>query len=165
MTPAYDIETATPHDIPGILALQEPNLPDNGGSLSVRQSAAWFEHAMLEMPLIIARRGGKVVGYMVSASLAAKKHIEIIQALLRSFPAPPDCYSYGPVCVAESERGNGLAGLMFEELCAQLPGRPAMTFVRSDNAASLRAHEKMGMRALGEFTNAGERYTALAYEP
>ena len=165
MTPAYDIATATPDDIPGILALQEPNLPDNGGSLSVRQSAAWFEHAMLDMPLIVARRDGAVVGYMVSASLAAKKHIAIIQALLRSFPAPPDCYSYGPVCVAESERGNGLAGLMFEKLRAQLPGRPAMTFVRSDNAASLRAHEKMGMRVLGEFTEAGERYSALAYKP
>jgi L-amino acid N-acyltransferase YncA len=165
MTVAYDIALATPADIPGILALQEPNLPDNGGSLSVRQNAAWFAHTLAEMPLVIARHEGKVVGYMVAASLAAKAHVPIIQAMLRSFPAPPACYSYGPVCVADSERGKGLAGLMFAELCAQLPGQAAMTFVRSDNAASLRAHAKMGMRVLGEFHNAGECYTALAYQP
>jgi hypothetical protein len=53
--------------------------------------------------------------------------------MLRSFPAPSNCYSYGPVCVADSERGNGLAGIMFEELRRQLPGRSAMTFIRSDN--------------------------------
>ena len=165
MTVGYEIALATPADIPGILALQEPNLPDNGGSLSVRQSAAWFAHAMAEMPLVIARRDGKVVAYMVTASLAVKTHVPIIQAMLRSFPAPPNCYSYGPVCVADSERGKGVAGLMFAELCAQLPGQAAMTFVRSDNTASMRAHEKMGMRVLGEFDNGGARYTALAYEP
>jgi ABC-type uncharacterized transport system substrate-binding protein len=36
----YDISLATPNDISSILALQEPNLPDSGGSLSVRLTAA-----------------------------------------------------------------------------------------------------------------------------
>jgi hypothetical protein len=48
MTGGYDISLATPIDIPGILALQEPNLPDSGGSLSVRQSADWFRKAIIE---------------------------------------------------------------------------------------------------------------------
>jgi L-amino acid N-acyltransferase YncA len=165
MTADYDIAVARPDEIPGILALQEPNLPDNGGTLSVRQSADWFKQTMADMPLIVARRDGKVVGYMVAASLAAKTHVAIVQDMLRNYPASPGCYSYGPVCVAGSERGKGLAGLMFAVLREQLPGRSAMTFIRSDNAASLRAHEKMGLRILGEFENGGERYTALAYQP
>jgi len=163
MTIDYDIAFATPDDIPGILSLQEPNLPDNGGSLSVRQSADWFRRTMAEMPLVVARRDGKVVGYVVAASLAAKTHVAIFQAMLRTFPAPPDCYSYGPVCVAESERGNGLAGAMFEKLRAHLPGRSAMTFVVADNLPSLRAHRKMGMRELGAFTNSGVDYIAFSY--
>jgi L-amino acid N-acyltransferase YncA len=163
MTADYDIGLATPDDIPGILALQEPNLPDSGGSLSVRQNADWFKRTMAEMPLIVARRGGKVVGYMVTATLGAKTHVPIVQAMLRSFPAPPDCYSYGPVCVAESERGKGLAGAMFERLRVELPGRPAMTFVLADNHPSLSAHRKMGMRELGAFTNGGISYIALRY--
>jgi predicted GNAT family acetyltransferase len=163
MTPGYEIALAIPDDISGILALQEPNLPDSGGSLSVRQNADWFKHAMLDMPLIVARSDGQIVGYLVATSLAAKSHIPIIQAMLRSFSTPPDCYLYGPVCVAAAERGKGLAGIMFEALCARLPGRSAMTFIRADNAASRQAHRKMGMRELGPFTHDGATYIALSY--
>jgi len=163
MTPDYDIALATPDDIPGILALQEPNLPDSGGSLSVRQNADWFRRTMAEMPLIVGRRDAKVIGYMVTTTLAAKAHVAIVQAMLRSFPPPPDCYSYGPVCVAESEREKGLAVAMFEKLRAELPGRPAMTFILADNLPSLIAHRKMGMQELGAFTNGGVEYIAFSY--
>lgn len=159
----YEIALATPEDIPGILALQEPNLPDSWGGLSVRQNAEWFKRTMLEMPLIIARRDGEIVGYVVATTLAAKSHVAIVQAMLRSFPAPPDCYAYGPVCVAATERGKGLAGILFEELRVRLLGRPAMTFVRNDNAPSLRAHRKMGMRELGAFTSEGVSFIAFTY--
>src|SRR5450631_4785534 len=101
MMAVYDISLATPDDIPGILELQEPNLPDSGGSLSVRQSADWFNRTMAEMSLIVGRRDGKLVGYMVTTTLAAKAHVAIVQSMLRSFPAPSECYSYGPVCVAD----------------------------------------------------------------
>ena len=79
------ISLATPEDIPGIVALQEANLPQNGGSLSVRQSADWFLRTMLEMPLVMARRDGKVVGYVVSSSLGAQSHVPIVQAMLGAF--------------------------------------------------------------------------------
>ena len=158
----YDIALATPDDITGILALQEPNLPDSGGRLSVRQNADWFRRTIAEMPLIVGRRDGKVIGYMVTTTLAAKAAVAIFQAMLRSFPAPPDCYSYGPVCVAETERGKGLAGAMFEKLRAELPGRAAMTFIVADNIPSLIAHRKMGMRELGAFANGGIEYIAFS---
>jgi L-amino acid N-acyltransferase YncA len=163
MTADCEIALATPDDISGILDLQEPNLPDNNGSLSVRQNADWFNRTMLDMPLIVARRNGKIVGYVVTTTLAAKSHVGIVQTMLRSFPPPPDCYSYGPVCVAETERGKGLAGILFDELRARLPGRPAMTFVRADNAPSLRAHRKMGMRELGAFMHEDVSQIAFTY--
>ena len=159
----YEIALATPDDIPGILAVQEPNLPDSGGSLSVRQTADWFKRAVLEKSVVVGRRDGKVIGYVLGTSLAAKAHIAIIQALLRTFPAPPGCYLYGPVCVAETERGKGLAAALFEVLQTHMGGRPAMTFVRADNAPSLRAHRKMGMRELGTFMSDGVPHIALTY--
>jgi RimJ/RimL family protein N-acetyltransferase len=79
----------------------------------------------------------------------------MIQAMLRAFPASRDCYLYGPVCVAEAERGKGLAGALFKELQSHMGGRSAMTFVRADNVPSLRAHQKMGMRELGTFMSEG----------
>jgi predicted GNAT superfamily acetyltransferase len=163
MTPGYEISLATPDDIPGILAVQEPNLPDSGGSLSVRQNADWFKHAVLEKSAVVGRRDGKVVGYVLGTSLAAKAHIAIIQAMLHTFPGPPDCYLYGPVCVAETKRGKGLAGALFKELQSHMRGRSAMTFVRADNDTSLLAHHKMGMRELGTFVNDGVTYIALSY--
>lgn len=159
----YGISLAAPEDIPGILALQDPNVIDRGGTLSVRLTADWIRQLMSEMPIIVGRRDGKVVGYLLSTSLAAMSHVPIIQAMLRTFPPPPGCYLYGPVCVDASERGKGLAGRLYEELRARLPGRPAMTFVRADNAASLRAHRKMGMRELGTFLSEGVTHIAFTY--
>ena len=159
----YDICLGTPRDIPGILTLQEPNLVERGGGLSVRQTADWFRHLIHEKSLVVGRSDGKVVGYVAGTSLAIKAHIPIIEAMLRAFPPPPDCYVYDPVCVAESERGKGLAAALFKELQTYMNGRPAMTFIRADNGPSLQAHRKMGMSELGTFISEGVSYIALAY--
>ena len=159
----YEIVFGAPDDIPGILTIQEANLPHNGGSLSVRLSADWFQGAILEQSLIVCRREGGVVGYLLGASLAAWGNVPIIQAMLCAFPPHPDFYLYGPICVAEIERGKGVAGAMFEELKARRRGRAAMLFVRADNPPSLRAHQKMGMRELGTFVNDGMPYVAFTY--
>ena len=111
----FDISLAMPNDIPGILALQEPNLPDSGGSLSVRLTEDWFKQAVAAKSVVVGRRNDKVVGYVLGTSLAAKAHVPIVQTMMRAFPPPPDCYLYGPVCVAESERGKGLANALFRE--------------------------------------------------
>jgi predicted GNAT family acetyltransferase len=87
----------------------------------------------------------------------------IVQTMLRSFPPPPDCYLYGPVCVAETQRGKGLAGELFQVLQTHMAGRPAMTFIRADNTPSLRAHRKMGMSELGAFVTDDVSYIALSY--
>jgi L-amino acid N-acyltransferase YncA len=158
-----EITLAVPEDITGILALQDLNVMDRGGTLSVRLTAEWIEQLMREMPVIVGRRDGKVIGYLLSTSLAAMAHVPIIQAMLSRFPPPADCYLYGPVCVDATERGKGLAGMLYEELRTRLPGRSAMTFVRADNAASLRAHRKMGMRELGTFLSEGVPHIAFTY--
>jgi hypothetical protein len=163
MTVDYQITLATAADIPGILTLQEPNLVERGGGLSVRQTADWFRNAITEKSVVVGRRDGKVVGYVLGTSLAAKAHVAIVQTMLRDFPAPPNCYLYGPVCVVETERGNGLAAALFKVLQTHMGGRPAMTFVRADNAPSLQAHRKMGMRELGTFMSDGVSHIALTY--
>ena len=126
MSTNYEIGLAINDDIPAIVAIQEPNLHENGGGLSVRQNADWFRHGMAEMPIVVARRDGLVVGYALATSVAAKSHVAIVQTMLRAFPAPPNCYLYGPVCVTESERENSLAAMMYQEMRARLPGRTAM---------------------------------------
>ena|SRR6516164_5817787 len=159
----YDISLGRADDIPGILVLQEANLAERGGGLSVRQTADWYRHAIVEKSLVVCRHNRRIVGYVLGTSLAAKAHVMIIHTMLRNFPPPPDCYLYGPVCIAETERGKGLAGALFRVLQTQMAGRPAMTFVRADNITSLRAHRKIGMSELGTFVNDGVPYVALSY--
>jgi L-amino acid N-acyltransferase YncA len=160
-----EIALATRADIPEILKLQEQNLPDRGGTLSVALSRDWFEAALTDLALIVARREGRVVGYLASASFARTANVPIVQAQQRAYPAGEGAYNYGPICVADSERGRGLAGRMFATLRVQLPDREAITFIRRDNATSIQAHLKMGMREVGRFVHDGIDYVVVAHRP
>ena len=159
----YDISLGRPEDIPDILVLQEENLAERGGGLTARQTADWFRHAILEKSLVVGRTERKVIAYVLGTSLAAKAHVMVVQTMLRNFPPPPDCYLYGPVCVAETQRGKGLASALFQVLQRHMAGRPAMTFIRADNIPSLRTHRKMGMTELGTFVTDDVSYIALSY--
>lgn len=159
-----EIVRATVGDVEGILDLQERNQPGRGGTLSARLPREWLEAAIADMPVIAAKKEGRVVGYLASASRARSASVPVIAAALRAYPgAAQDAYVYGPVCVAEEARGRGLAGAMFAALRARLPGREGVLFIRRDNAASLRAHEKMGLREVARFTHGGAEMAVLAY--
>jgi L-amino acid N-acyltransferase YncA len=156
-----EVSLATPDDVSGILDLQERNLANRGGSLSVPFSRDWFETAVADAQVIVARSNGRVAGYLVFCSFAAQAHVPLVQAMLQVYPGTPD--AYGPICVAESERGRGLAAAMFAALRAQLPEREGVAFIRRDNTTSRLAHQKMGMREVAEFTHDGVVFVVVAY--
>jgi hypothetical protein len=121
-TTDVQIGVATADDVAGILDLQERNLRKNGGELSVPLSREWLDAAIGGMPIIIARSGGRVVGYAVSSALADQSDDPILNGMLQAYPGSPGCYIHGPVCMAASERGKGVARAMVDALRAQLPG-------------------------------------------
>ena len=134
-----------------------------GGALSVAFTPAWFETAISDMPIMVARRDGQLVGYLVSSSLEAQAHEPIIQAMLKAYRGSPGAYNYGPICVAESERGRGVAAAMFQALRARLPGREGITFIRRENTVSLQVHTKLGMREVAQFTQGEVAFVIVAY--
>ena len=115
------------------------------------------------MPIVVARKGDQLVGYAVSSPRTAQSDDPILHAMLAAHPGSPGCYVYGPICVAGSERGNGVARAMFEALRARLPGREGFTFIRADNAISRKVHAGMGMREAATFTVADVAYVVVAY--
>src|SRR5690242_11930162 len=125
---APEIALATRDDIAGILDLQEHNLLGRGGLLSVRLPGAFIEAALDDLPQIVARRDGKIVAYLLAGSRAVHGHTPIIEAMFRAYPGSPDAYVYGPICVAESERGHGLATALFAALRERLPRRECVAF-------------------------------------
>ena len=149
--------------MPGILDLQERNLSEHGGALSVRWPAEWFEYAIADMPIIVARSGGRVVGYLVSTPQRVQNQNPIVQAMLAVRRPPADAYIYGPICVDKEHRKRGVAALMFQHLRARLPSREGLTFIRGDNTASRTVAAKLGMREVGKFDHDRVEYIVVVY--
>ena len=158
-----DIRRATEIDLDGIIKLQAANQPERGGMLSASLPRSRIAEMMRAMPLIVARRSGRVVGFLMTSTRDMNADVPIIRAMLAAYPGATDAYVYGPVCVSAEERGKGVAQAMFAELQRLLPGREGILFIRRDNPASLRAHEKMGMHEVADFVFNGNDYVALAY--
>ena len=161
--PEVDIGRATERDLAGILELQAANQPDRGGALSAELPRSRVAEMMREMPLIVARRGNRIVAFLMNSTREMNDDVPIIRAMLDAYPGTPDAYVYGPICVSEEERGKGLAQAMFAELRQLEPGREGVLFIRRDNPGSLRAHAKMGMREVADFVIDGKDFVVLSY--
>lgn len=161
----YELGVATAEDVPELLALQAKNLIDRGGSLSIEFSADWYERVVREMPIVVARRDGRLAGYLVSSSPEATHDLAIVRAKFDAYPAGPDAYNSGPLCVAAEDRGQGVVTRLFEMQRSLLPGREGVAFIRRDNSASRAAHARYGFREVAEFTHLGVAYLVAAYSP
>jgi predicted GNAT superfamily acetyltransferase len=158
-----DIGQAAEADLDGIVELQAANEADRGGSLSASLPRFRITEMMHEMPLIVARRGGRIAGFLMTGTRAMADDVPIVSAMFAAYAGAPNAYVYGPICVAAEERGKGLAQAMFSELRRRAPAREGVLFIRRDNVASLRAHEKMGMREVAGFLYDGSEFAVLSY--
>lgn len=161
----YELGVATAEDVPELLALQAENLIDRGGSLSIEFSADWYERVVGEMPIVVARCDGRLAGYLLSSSPEATHDLAIVRAKFGAYPAAPDAYNSGPLCVAAEHRGQGVVARLFEMQRSLLPGREGVAFIRRDNSASRAAHARYGFREVAEFTHFGVAYLVAAYSP
>ncbi|WPX54801.1 MULTISPECIES: GNAT family N-acetyltransferase [unclassified Pseudomonas] len=160
------IDRASKTDLQGIVELQHANQLAQGGTLAAELAPHQIEEMMQDMPQIIARRNAEIVAFLMTTSQAVnkKRPIPVVEKTLQAYPyAESDAYIYGPICVSDEERGNGLAQLMFEKLLEEEPGRQGVLFIRGDNEPSLRAHKKMGMNKVGEFDLNGAVFHVFAY--
>lgn len=158
-----EIARAGEGDLDGVLDLLARNQPDRGGSLSASFARPQLAAMFADMPTIVARRDGKVVGFLITYVPKGESLQPIIRAMLAAYAGGAGAYVYGPICVDAAERGRGIARAMFDELRRLLPGREGILFIRRDNPASLRAHAKMGMREVGSFVFGGRDHVILAY--
>jgi L-amino acid N-acyltransferase YncA len=158
-----DVGQASEADLDGIVELQAANQADRGGALSASFPRVRIAEMMREMPVIVARRGGRIVGFLMTGTRAMTADVPILGAMLAAYAGASDAYVYGPICVAAEERGQGLAQAMFSELRRLVPAREGILFIRRDNLASLRAHEKMGMREVASFLYSGREFAVLSY--
>ena len=159
------IKLATQSDLAGILKLQSENQSSQGGSLSAELKPEQIQEMMSDMPQIVALVNNEVVGFLLTTSQAVnkKRNVPIVDVMFTSYSGNSDSYIYGPVCVSNTQRGKGLAQLMFKELLNQVPNREGVLFIKSDNESSLRAHEKMGIKKVSSFVFNNASFDVFAY--
>ncbi|CAM3933334.1 GCN5-related N-acetyltransferase [Pseudomonas reidholzensis] len=157
------VSRANEADLEGILALQAANQAARGGSLAASLPRSRVAAMMREMPIIVARRGARVTGFLMTTTREMNADLPIVQAMFGAYHGSSDAYVYGPICVGEEERGKGLAQMMFADLRRLEPGREGVLFIRKDNEPSLRAHLKMGMKEVAGFVFNGFEYAVFSY--
>lgn len=162
-TNAIEISVGTSRDIQGISYLQEQNLAANNGTLSAALPESVIAEMMAEMPVIVARSGDKVLGFLMTSTLTKNADMPIIKAMLASYSGSENAFLYGPICVSSEARNQGLAKQMFATLRPRVAGKEGVLFIRNDNVASLKAHVNMGMSVVAEFEFSGKSYSVFSF--
>ena len=160
----YLISPAQAADIDAITALLQANSPSQGSSLTgefSRDKVAAMTAG--QSPVIVARRAadGPVVGVLFSAATATVQ-APVVLAMLAAYAGNDKAYVYGPVCITDSERGQGLLALLYSAMREWHGGAEAVLFIRRDNIGSLRAHERLGMREVAAFLFDGAQFAVYS---
>lgn len=165
MTDSIAIKVATINDLDGIIKLQTANQASQGGTLSGGSTGNQIQEMMSDMPQIVAIANNEIVGFLLTTSQAVNNNrkIPIVDAMSATYKGSANSYIYGPICVSQTQRGKGLAQLMFQELLKLEPNREGILFIKSDNIASLKAHEKMGMHKVSGFHFNNADFDVYAY--
>jgi hypothetical protein len=84
--PGVNIGRATEADLDGIMELQAANQPERGGMLSANLSPSRVAEMARGRPLIVARRSGRVVAFLMSSTREMNDRVPIIRAMLDAYP-------------------------------------------------------------------------------
>jgi hypothetical protein len=166
-------------DYSQIVDLQLRNLDVNlsneqksGGFLS-----GYFEEPALrrmneDMCVLVCAEGARVAGFIGLSSLEFNRDLGMPGALVaaaqnHAFDGRPllqwSSSLCGPVCIEEQFRGIGLFGQLYEQIPDFIPQCDlAITSVSRENPRSIRAHEKVGMQRVFEFTWNNKTFVCLA---
>jgi hypothetical protein len=164
MWPAGMIETrsATIEDAEPISALLMANAPDRGGALTgdwpIGVVTKWIESGAL---VVVAMEGPKLAGALLTSERAQASAPPVV-AMLKAWPGSTDAFVYGPVCVDQAARGLGVLEAMYAHATALLPGREAVLFINASNTRSLKAHARLGMVQVANFTLGEQAFVVLS---
>lgn len=172
-------------DLQGILTLQQQNLSRNLPlQIQREQGFVTLQYTLDQMqqmhelgPSVIAKDGDQVVGYAITAMPGARAFIpelETLFAMLETIqyegkPLSEHAhYVVGQVCVAAGYRGQGIFDKLYQHHRAIYSNqfRLFITDISARNTRSLRAHERVGFRAIHNFfePDAGEEWALVVWD-
>jgi GNAT superfamily N-acetyltransferase len=157
-----ETRSATIEDAERISALLMANASDRGGALygdwSIGVVTKWITDGAL---IIVAMDGPKLAGVLFTSEKAQASALPVV-AMLKAWPGGADAYVYGPVCIDQAARGQGVLEALYAHVVARLPDREAILFINASNTRSLQAHGRLGMVQVANFTLGGEVFIVLS---
>ena len=146
---------------PAIAALLQANSAAEGGTLYGDWSQAavtrWIESGS---PIVVALEGERLKGVLFSAEKAGSSAPPVLK-MLEAWPGQADAYVYGPVCIDASMRGQQLLARLVDELGRQTHGRQGILFINRSNVGSLKAHQRLHMPVVAQFTLGDQLFDVL----
>lgn len=128
-----------------------------------------------ENALFIARKNGAVVAYVMCGSWKFCSIWPIFTQMIHDLPnlsylgqtiTTENSYQYGPVCIDKSVRGSGALEAIFdfarEEMSKRYP--ILVTFINKVNQRSFKAHSRLGLEVIAEFSFNNNHYYELVYD-
>src|SRR5580693_7415281 len=132
-----EIRQAEIEDAVRVSSLLMTNSSERGGALygdwSIGLVTKWITSGAL---IAIAVDGSKLVGVLFTSEKTQAAAAPVV-AMLRVWPGTADAYIYGPICIDEAARGQGVLESLFAYVAARLPGREAILFIKANNTRSL----------------------------
>ena len=159
-----EIRQARIEDAVRVSSLLMTNSSERGGALfgdwSIGVVTKWITSGAL---IAVATDGSKLLGVLFTSEKARASAAPVV-AMLRAWPGTVDAYVYGPVCIDEAARGQGVLEKLLAYVAARLPGREAILVIKANNTRSLQAHVRLGMRQVANFELGGETFVVLSGE-
>ncbi len=169
-----------PTDFAQMVNLQNQNLatqlsPEDrvNGFLSASLSVEQFQAIDQDLCVVVCSDSNHVCAYACASSIEYNKSIPLVEAMIQqlsmlSYQGKPltDYHSfiYGPVCIDQAHRGQGILAPLLETLLNALPPQfdLLLTLISKDNLRSIHAHQKLGIEKVGEFEFRGQLFLILA---
>jgi hypothetical protein len=169
-----------------ILDLQAANLASSltadaiasQGFVTVRHDRAVLERMNAATPAIIAKDGGRVVGYALVMPRAFASDVPVLQPFFQMLDALSwrgaslrdltRWFVMGQICIAEGYRGRGIVDGLYRTMADEYRDRYdfTVTEVAARNARSLRAHARAGFQTLQLYADAttGEQWHVIVLD-
>jgi hypothetical protein len=169
-------------DIQGILDLQKKYLFVNlneeerkNGFVTTPFSIPQIETLLENDGVFVAEIDQKIIGYCFAGSWDFFSQWAIFPHMVARFPdftfqgqhlTKENSFQYGPVCIDESVRGQGVFPLLFAEMRKKMAEKYPLggTFINQINKRSVKAHtEKIDLEIIDEFSFNGNNYFTLGF--
>jgi ribosomal protein S18 acetylase RimI-like enzyme len=166
-----------------VLALQRENLrgrlapeqESREGFVTAEHTLEVLERMHALAPSVIARDGGRVVGYALVMLPQARPLVPILEPMFALYDTlcwrgqplgAQRFYVMGQICVASSHRGRGVFDALYRAHREHYADRYELcvTEVATRNARSLRAHRRVGFEQVAVHCDALDEWAVVAWD-